>query len=166
VFGVAGLLPGLEASCCCRLDRFGYFENGKGGRKVQRANEIKDDIKAARKIWFPWWAVLCAIAASTLAAWLFDHFGRLNLMLPTWNCLLVLGFAIAVKWKLRRRVWFWATMTIIAALHVLLILFVPWTNKWVPAIAIAAIDSADLIVVLAILSVVRKFMDRSKTVER
>jgi hypothetical protein len=128
-------------------------------------NDLKDDIKAARKIWLPWWAVLCAIAVATLAAWLFDHFGRLNQMLPTWNCIAVLGFAIAVKWKLRRHAWFWATMTILAALHVPLILFVPWTSTWVPAIAIAVIDSADLIMILAILSVVGRFMDRPKTAE-
>ena len=78
----------------------------------------------------------------------------------------MLGFAIAVQRKLRRRVWFWITMTIIAILHVPLILFVPWTTKWVPAIAIAAIDSADLIVMLTILSLVGKFMEGSKTSER
>jgi hypothetical protein len=54
-------------------------------------------------------------------------------------------------------------MTVLAALHIPLILFVPWTTKWVPAIAIALIDSADLIVMLAILSVVGKFVERPKT---
>jgi hypothetical protein len=57
-------------------------------------------------------------------------------------------------------------MTIVAALHVPLMLFVPWTSKWVPALAIAAIDSADLIVMLAILSVVGKYMEGPKTAER
>ena len=47
---------------------------------------------------------------------------------------------------------------ILAALHVPLVLYVPWTTKWVPALAIAAIDSADFCVILAILSVVGKFM--------
>ena len=68
----------------------------------------------------------------------------------------MLGLAVAIKWKLRRRAWFWGTMAILAALHVPLILFVSWTTKWVPAIAIAAIDSVDLIVMLAILAVVGK----------
>ena len=77
----------------------------------------------------------------------------------------MLAFAIAVKWKLRRYVWFWGTMTILAALHVPLVLFVPWTTKWVPALAIAAIDSADLIVMLAILSFVGKFMEGSNAPE-
>lgn len=130
------------------------------------ADEIKTDIKAAKKIWLPWWAVLSLIIGGLPVVWLFDHFGKFNLFLPAFNCVTVLGFAIAVKRSLRRRVWFWITMTIIAALHVPLILFVPWTTKWVPALAIAAIDSADLIVMLAILAVVGKFVERSKTAER
>ena len=123
------------------------------------ASEIKYDIKAAKKIRFRWWAVLLGIVGSTLSAFLFDHFGRVDLDLPTLNCIAVLGFVLLVKWKLRQRVWFWITMIVIAALHVALILFVPWTTKWVPALVIAGIDSVDLIAMLAILSVVAKFME-------
>ncbi|HEY1308317.1 MAG TPA: hypothetical protein VGF24_32435 [Vicinamibacterales bacterium] len=90
------------------------------------AHDIKRDIKAARKIRLPWSLLLCGIVAACLSAWLFDQFGHLNLTLPTLNCIGVLGFAIAVKWKLRQRAWFWGTMTILAALHVPLILIVPW----------------------------------------
>ena len=128
-------------------------------------NGIKEDIRAAQRLRLPWWGVLCGIVGSALGAWLFDHFGKLSLMLPTWNCIAVLGFVIAVKWKLRRHAWYWGAMTILAALHVPLVLFVPWTTKWVPAIAIAAIDSADLIVMLTILAVVGKFMGGSKISE-
>ena len=35
----------------------------------------------------------------------------------------------------------------------------PWTTQWVPALAIVAIDSADLIVILTTISVVGKFME-------
>ena len=129
-------------------------------------NDVKNDIKAAKKIWLPWWAVLCGIIGSTLSAWLFDHFGKLNLMLPTWNSIAVLGFAIATKWKFRRHAWFWITMIVIAALHVPLILFVPWGTRWVPALAIAVIDSADLCLILWILVVVGKTMKEPKTAKR
>jgi len=133
---------------------------------MQLANDIKNDVTAAKKMRLPWWGVLCAIIAGLPIVWLFDHFGKFNLFLPTFNCVAVLGFAIALKWRMRRCAWFWITMTILAALHVPLILFVPWTTKWVPAIAIAAIDSVDLIVMLAILSVVGKFMEGPMTSER
>ncbi|MBZ5662516.1 MAG: hypothetical protein LAO08_19100 [Acidobacteriia bacterium] len=130
------------------------------------ANEIKGDIKAAKKIRLPWWGLLCLGIGSFLTAWLFDHLGRFDLVLPIINGILIIGFAVAVKWKLRRHAWFWGTMAILAALHVPLILLVPWTTKWVPALAIAAIDSGDLIVMLAILSLVGKFMEGPKTAER
>jgi hypothetical protein len=132
---------------------------------MQLANDIKSDIKAAKKIWLPWWGVLMWMTACVPIIWLFDHFRRFDLALPALVSIGMLGLAIAAKWKLRRRVWFWITMSVLAALHVPLILFVPWTTKWVPAIAIAAIGSADLIVMLAILSVVGKFVERPNTPE-
>jgi len=129
-------------------------------------NDVKNDIKAAKKIWLPWWAVVSLIIVGMPIPWLFDHFGKVNLFLPTFNSVAVLAFAIAVKRKLRRHVWFWGTMALLAALHVPLILFVPWGTRWVPALAIAAIDSGDLIVMLAILAVVERFMEGPKTAER
>jgi hypothetical protein len=126
---------------------------------MQLARDIKDDIKAVKKIRLPWWGVLCLIIGSLPMFWLFDHLGKLRLGLPTLNSIGMLGLAIAAKWKLRQRAWFWVTMFVIAALHVPLILLVPWTTKWVPAIVIAVIDSADICVMLAILAVVEKFVE-------
>lgn len=71
----------------------------------------------------------------------------------------VVAFAVAVKWNLRRRPWFWNNMAVLALLHVPLILFVPWGTEWVPAVMMAVIGSADLILILAIVSVVGKFME-------
>lgn len=75
------------------------------------------------------------------------------------NSILVIVFTFAIQWKLRRHVWFWITMTVIVALHVPLILFVPWTSKWVPAPAIAGIDTADICVIFLIVSVVGKLLE-------
>jgi hypothetical protein len=118
-----------------------------------------------KKMRLPWWGVLCVIFGTIPLLFLFDHFGRFDLVLPALNSVFVLGFTVAVKWKLRRHAWFWGTVAILAALHIPLILFVPWTTKWVPALLIAAIDSADLIVMFAILSVVAKFMEGSNAPE-
>jgi len=123
------------------------------------ASDIKNDAKAAKKMRLPWWGVLCGIIASTLSAWLFDHLGKLDLALPTLISIGTLGFAIALKWKLRRRVWFWITITVIAAFHVPLILFVPWTTKWVPALVLVPFCIADLCAMLAILSIVGRLVE-------
>jgi len=128
--------------------------------------KMKHEIKEAKKWRLPWWGILSVAIGSLFCCWLFDHFGRFDLALPTMNSVGMLVFAIVLNWKLRRHVWFWITMTIIAALHVPLILFIPWTTNWVPVIAIGAIDSADLIVILAILSIAGEYMEGPKAAER
>jgi hypothetical protein len=122
------------------------------------ASDVKSDIKAAKKMRLRWWAVLCLLVFGMPLPWLFDHFGKLNLMLPIWNSVAVLGLMFVLKWRLRRHAWFWITMTVIVALHVPLILFVPWGTRWVPALAIAAIDSLDFCLILWILSFVGNLM--------
>lgn len=127
--------------------------------------DIKNDIREAKKIRIPWWGVLLWMAGCGLIDWLLISLGKFDLSLPALNSIAVVGFTIALKRKLGRHMWFWGTMAVLAALHVPLILFVPWTSRWVPAIAIAAIDSGDLIVMLAILDIVGRFMDGSKSTE-
>jgi hypothetical protein len=129
------------------------------------AKDVRSDIKAAKKLRLPWWAVLCLLVFGMPLPWLFDHFGKLDLMLPIWNSVAVLGLMFVLKWRLRRHAWFWITMTVIAALHVPLILFVPWGTRWVPALAIAAIDSLDFCLILWILSFVGKLVEGPKNVE-
>jgi hypothetical protein len=59
-------------------------------------------------------------------------------------------------------VWFWITMTFLAALHLPLIVFVPWTTKWIPAVVLAPVGIADLYAMLWILSLVGKFVGEPK----
>jgi hypothetical protein len=82
------------------------------------------------------------------------------------NSIGVLGFMLALKRKLWRQPWFWGTMAAIAALHVPLIMFVPWTTKWVPASTITVIASADFCLILWILAVVERLMGGPKAAER
>lgn len=126
---------------------------------------VNDDIKAAKRIWLPWWVVLCWMAVCALIVWPLVEFGRFDLATPILNCIGVLGFAIAFKRKLMRCAWFWITMTIIAGLHVPLILFVPWTTKWIPALAIAGIDSLDFCLILWILAIVGRLASGPKASE-
>ena len=124
--------------------------------------DFKTDVKAAKKMRLRWWLQLCLVIGSVLSAALFDHFGRLDLVLPVLNSIIVLGFLVGLKWRLRRFVWFWITMCIFAGLLVPVILLIPWTAKWVPALAIAAIDTLGFCVLLAILEVVGKLVEGPK----
>ena len=116
-----------------------------------------------RQVRLPWWGVLCVISGTVLLGLLFIYFGRFDLARPSLISAGMIAIAIALRWKLRRYVWFWITMTILAALHLPMIVFIPWTTKWIPAVLIAPVGMADLYAMLWILSVVGNFMERPKT---
>jgi chromate transport protein ChrA len=128
-------------------------------------DDIKSDIQTAKKMRLPRWGILPGIIIAFLCSWLFDYFGKLSMVLPVLNSIGVFGFLIALKWNLRRRSWFWGIMIFIAALHVPLIMFIPWTTQWVPALAIGVIDSADFCLIIWILAAVGRFMDEPSTGE-
>jgi hypothetical protein len=112
-----------------------------------------------------WKSGVVIFVGTILIGLLFIHFGKFALARPTIFFRDYDRHSIAMRWELRSRVWFWITMAVIVALHLALILFVPWTTKWVPAIMTIPIGIADLYVMLAILSIVGKFMERSRPSE-
>jgi len=124
--------------------------------------DIKSEIKEAKRFRLPWRILWCLAIGVASIRLLLVHFGKSTIALPTSSYILVVGFTIALKPKLRRRLWFWITMTVITALHVPLILFVPWPTTWLPPLEIASIVSVDLILVLAILVVVQKLVEGPK----
>ena len=121
--------------------------------------------KEDRQMRLPWWGVLCVMIGSLPLYLLFVYFGRFDLARPTLVSLAMVAIAVAMRWKLRRHAWFWGTMVILGALHLPLILFVPWATRWIPAFVIIPIGIADLYVMLWVVSVVGKFMGGPKTSE-
>ncbi|HET6896037.1 MAG TPA: hypothetical protein VFH72_11705 [Candidatus Baltobacteraceae bacterium] len=115
-------------------------------------------MRIATKVRLPWWCLLSWMAACALIMWPLLMLGRTDLIYPTLTAIGVLGFTIAVKWELRRYAWFWVTMAIIAALHAAVIFIIPWTSKWVPALAIAAIASGDFILILVVFDVIARVL--------
>ena len=120
--------------------------------------DLESDIKTARKIRLRWWFVLYLMILGVAGGYVLDHAGRLNLEFPLIVSGCALGFVIAVKWELRRSPWFWIAMAALTALHVPLFMFVPWTGKWIPALAMAGWATVDLIVMLAVLDLLARFM--------
>lgn len=116
-----------------------------------------------RQMRLPWWGVLCVGVIAFLLFFVFDHFGKLAIARPTLYATAIIIITVAMRWKLRGHAWFWATMGIFTALHVVLILLLPWTAKWIPAIVVIPIAIADSYAMLWVISVVAKSMgERSR----
>jgi uncharacterized membrane protein YjgN (DUF898 family) len=116
-------------------------------------------VKSNKQFKLSWKGGLGIFAGTIVGAWLFDHFGRFDLARPVLVSIIMLGIAVALKWELRRRVWFWITMTVMAGLHFALILWVTWSTAWVPAVVLTPIGLVDLFVILAVLAFVEKRVD-------
>jgi MFS superfamily sulfate permease-like transporter len=129
-------------------------------------NDLKREIQEAKKLHLSWRTRLFIFIICAPTVFLFGVYGRLELAMPLIIIIGVHGLVVLFKWKLRRQAWFWIAMTVSAALHIPLILFVPWRTRWVPGPALAGIATVDFCLILWILLVVGKFMGRPKGAER
>lgn len=77
------------------------------------------------------------------------------------GCVGISVFVVWIRWDLRRRVWFWATVAILVVLHVPLVLFIPWTNTNYPGVVLLPLGLLDLAIVYGCIKLVEKVMKRS-----
>jgi hypothetical protein len=133
---------------------------------MPQMSELRSEIQEAKKLHLSWQTKLIIFVVGAPSTFLFALYGQLQLALPLMITIGVLGLVILFKRKLWHYGWFWAAMAIIAALHLPLILFVPWTVMWVPALAISVVASVDFCLILWILLVVEKLMRGTEASER
>jgi hypothetical protein len=89
---------------------------------------------------------------------LFRYFGRVNLALSACVCLGAILIVIRIRWELRKRTWFWATIVLVLLLHVPVILLVPWPHMTVNRITLLPIGFADFLIVLGAVKFVERFI--------
>lgn len=111
----------------------------------------------------PWWGVLGVMLGALPLELLFVYFRRFDLARPTLISTGIIAIAVALRWKLRHHAWFWIAIAFLIALHLPLILFIPWTTSWIPVFLIAPLGMTDLYAMLWVISVVGLFMERPKS---
>ena len=55
-------------------------------------------------------------------------------------------------------------MIVLVAIHSTLILLIPWTTKWIPALVVIPFAMADLYAVLAVIAFVERIVERRRSV--
>ncbi len=103
-----------------------------------------------------WRGILVMIACTIPAVFLFDHFGMLDFFRPVFGSIVVLFFILRCHWELKNRPWFWVTLGVWAAVHVLLILRVQWPSGWVPARVFEGCMTIDLVAIFMIIALIEK----------
>ncbi|HEX3571078.1 MAG TPA: hypothetical protein VHU44_09680 [Acidobacteriaceae bacterium] len=128
--------------------------------------DLKKLLKQNRRMQLIWNEGLALFGVTMVVAVLFRHFGVLGLARPTLISFVVMAIAVKVNWRLRDRVWFWLVITAAAAYHVILIVFIPWTARWIPALVVAPILFGDLVLLLWVIIVFERWFDNGATRQR
>ena len=96
---------------------------------------------------------------------LFIHFGREDLAVPACTYLVGIALATALRWGLRKHVWFWIVIALVVALHMVLLIKVPWPHFTINRVTLLPFGIADLLVVSGIIQFVKTFFVRDKSDE-
>lgn len=64
-----------------------------------------------------------------------------------------------MRWELRAHYWFWVTISTIAIAESLAVFLIPWTSKWIPAIAILPMAIGDAVVILWLIDTIRRWIE-------
>ncbi len=78
---------------------------------------------------------------------------------------IVLGLsilAVKLRWRLRKHVWFWATIVVIGALHIPLLFIIRWPQTNVPTLAYSLpFGILDFVLITAALNLAEKLFSKS-----
>lgn len=94
----------------------------------------------------------------------FIYMGKADMGLTVFIVLGMMMFAVKLRWRLRRYVWFWATIALILALHVPLFYLVRWPQGKFPTIAYTMpIGFADFFIILGAVGLAEKLFLKDST---
>jgi hypothetical protein len=140
------ILPGSSVECDCNLP-ITYRSLHLRGSSLWSRVITKED----RQMRLGWRGVLCLMLGTGLFAIPFVYWRRFDLALPSFVSTAMIALAIAMRWKLRHHACFWLAMAPLTALNCLLIVCLPWTGKWIPALVIAPFGVLDLHAIFGLL---------------
>ena len=106
------------------------------------------------------WGFLAGVCTSPVFI-LFAYLGDPARGRAAWISAGIVFVIIRAFWGLRKRLWFWTTVTMIAFLHVPLILFIPWGNQPLSYVALLPVGLSDFGASYGIIRLMEKVIERN-----
>lgn len=103
------------------------------------------------------WGFLAGICTSPLFI-LFAYLGDPGRGRAAWISGGIIFVVIRAFWGLRKRIWFWLTVAIIAIFHIPLILFILWGNQPLSYVALLPVGLLDFAIAYGAIRLVEKAM--------
>jgi hypothetical protein len=105
------------------------------------------------------WAFAAGILSLPLY-FFFDHRGDPGRALAATSAGAMIILTVRYRWDLRKRTWFWATVTFLVLLHVLLLLLFQWPDTNLPGIALLPYGMLDIGIMYGCIKLVETAMTR------
>lgn len=79
---------------------------------------------------------------------LFFAIGRADLARPA--CIAIVAAAVAVrqKWEYHHQQWFWVVVAAVALMHLPILIFFVFSNRWIPALLLMPFALADYVIMI------------------
>ncbi|MGA1983449.1 MAG: hypothetical protein ABSG84_13410 [Acidobacteriaceae bacterium] len=106
----------------------------------------------------PSWAGVMVAVVTLPVLMIFDYLGKfyLGLSITIWLGMNLL--AIWLRWKLRRRAWFWVVIVFACALELPLVLLIPWQRIAIDRIALLPFGVAVIAITMGAVKLVETFI--------
>lgn len=121
----------------------------------ERERELTDDeyrLRQRRGYFFALKVIVCLAPVMAL----FFAIGRSDLARPA--CLAIGAAAMAVrqKWEYHNRRWFWAVVAGVILMHLPILVYFVFPNRWIPAVLLMAFALADYVVMIVAIRIAAK----------
>jgi hypothetical protein len=95
---------------------------------------------------------------------LFVYFGKADMGFTVGLVVGITMIAIYLRWKLRKHVWFWATIAFILLLHIPLFFVVRWPDTNIPTIAYSMpLGITDFLLISGAISLAKKIFSKGSS---
>ncbi len=92
---------------------------------------------------------------------LFAYFGDPGRGVAAAGSVGMIVLVVWMRWDLRKRIWFWATVTILLLLHAPVVLLIPWPDKHYPGVVLLPLGLLDFAIVYGAIKLADKLMTRN-----
>ena len=132
-----------------------------GGALMKEANMTEASSSQSPDVFTRKWLLVVILCMVPVFA-LFAYFGDPGRGRAAAGSTIVIMYAARGCWDLRRHTWFWVTLTIVIAVHVLLVLLIPWTSKSYPGTLLLPVAAVDYGIVYGVIKLIEKMTKGSQ----
>jgi hypothetical protein len=129
---------------------------------LSRGHKVTEDeysLKQRQNYFFALKVVLCIVPVMVL----FFVIGRADLARPACVAIGAAALAVRQKWEYHNRRWFWGVVGGVVLIHLPILIFVVFPNRWIPALLLMPLALADYVIMIVAIRTAANLFEPQET---